>query len=138
MADDADIIDFDAYRAEGKAKRRFRVEGLAKAPACAHRKTKLDARLRKLVCKDCGTIIEPFDWLLMLARKHERLDQTYKDLKERADREERRLSKVHKEVVKLERVRDALKEEVAELGRQLRFEFGLPEVQIRKIKEKLK
>jgi hypothetical protein len=138
MTEDADIIDFEAYRSEGKAKRKFRVEGLDKAPACAHRNTKLDARLRKLVCKDCGTIIEPFDWLLVLARKHERLDQTYKDLKERADREERRRAKVHNEVAKLERVRDGLKAEIAEQSRQLRFEFGLPEEQIRKIKEMLK
>jgi hypothetical protein len=136
MADDSNIIDL----ANAKPRRQFRIDSLLRAPKpeCWHYQTILDQAQRRLVCKDCGSLVEPFDWLMRLARRKEALDLRYDDLRAKIEAAEKTYQYRALESARLKAEIATLRETVAELRKQLRFEFGLPEEQIRKIKEKLK
>jgi predicted nucleic acid-binding Zn-ribbon protein len=91
-----------------------------------------------LACKDCGQVIDPFDWLLNVARRADRFDTQYRELRAMIEEKQKKLAAVLKEVSTAERKRDGLKQEIAELSKQLRFEFGLPEAELQRIKERLR
>ncbi len=42
---------------------------------CAHRKTKIDTTLSRLVCSDCGEHLNPVEWLAQVAELFEGLAQ---------------------------------------------------------------
>ncbi|WP_434148110.1 hypothetical protein ACR2R6_12800 [Methylocaldum gracile subsp. desertum] len=134
MTDDSNIIDF----AQAKPRRSFRVAGLERAPRCAHRRLVVVELSRTLACKDCGQVIDPFDWLLNVARRADRFDTQYRELRAMIEEKQKKLAAVLKEVSTAERKRDGLKQEIAELSKQLRFEFGLPEAELQRIKERLR
>ncbi|HYE35479.1 hypothetical protein [Methylocaldum sp.] len=134
MEINSNIIDF----AEAKPRRMFRMVGLKRALSCAHWQLVIDERSRTLACKDCGSIIEPFNWLLNVARRADSFDTQHRALRVEIERAKKTLDAVHRELRKAERRRDGLKQEVAELSKQLRIEFGLPEVELQRIKERLR
>jgi|GEM_PF-3466654 len=132
--DDSNIIDF----AQAKPRRMFRVAGLERAPRCAHRQLVVIELNRTLACKECGQVIEPFDWLLNVARRADRFDTMYRELRAMIEEAQKTLDSVRGQVRKAQRVRNGLKQEIAALSKQLRFEFGLPEAELQRIKERLR
>lgn len=53
---------------------------------CAHRRTEIDAGERRLYCRDCGELVEPFDFLLRLSEEDGRWRQA-RDAAHRAARQ---------------------------------------------------
>jgi hypothetical protein len=131
---DSNIIDF----AQAKPRRLSRVAGLERAPRCAHRQLVVIELSRTLACKDCGQVIDPFDWLLNVARRADRFDTQYRELRAQIEEAQKTLETVRRQLRAAERKRDGLKQEIAELSKQLRFEFGLPEAELQRIKERLR
>lgn len=131
---DTNIIDF----AQAKPRRLFRIAGLERGPRCAHRQVVVVELRRTLACKECGQVIEPFDWLLNVARRADRFDTQYRELRAMIEEKQKKLAAVLKEVSTAERKRDSLEQKIAELSKQIRIEFGLPEAELQRIKERLR
>jgi ribosomal protein S27E len=134
MADDTDIIQLSDRTPD----RRFRVVGLDRAPACRHRETVLQEAQRMLACQECGTLIDPFDWLMQIASLKAGLDVTYLRLRDQIDGLDKTLASRRREAARVKAEIKLLEEERTRLAGQLRLEFGLPDEQLRKIREKLK
>ncbi|CAD5748584.1 putative bacteriophage protein [Escherichia coli] len=57
-------------------------------PYCHHASVRVDEKERQVRCKICGAVVEPFDWMLSVAKRETRLADDVKLL--RQEEQERR------------------------------------------------
>lgn len=57
------------------------VEAEKKAGHCRHERVVIDEHRRMLNCRLCGQVIDPFDWVMSIAKKETRLDWELRKLR---------------------------------------------------------
>ncbi len=63
----------------------------ARKPYCPHNSTMLDPHTRSVECKNCGSIIDPFDYLLKIARNNDMYWNMRKEYEQEATEARKRL-----------------------------------------------
>lgn len=64
---------------------------------CKHRRTEIDGQHRRLVCRDCGELVEAFDFLLKLTEEDGRWREARDAAKRSAGLAQQRLKDLHRE-----------------------------------------
>ncbi|WP_063103430.1 hypothetical protein [Escherichia coli] len=62
--------------------------GPSERPYCHHASVRVDEKERQVRCKICGAVVEPFDWMLSMAKRETRLANDVRLL--RQEEQERR------------------------------------------------
>ncbi|TNP85899.1 hypothetical protein FIC03_23270 [Escherichia coli] len=68
-------------------------------PYCHHASVRVDEKERQVRCKICGAVVEPFDWMLSVAKRETRLADDVKQLRQ----EERERRKNIEKLIQIER-----------------------------------
>lgn len=68
-------------------------------PYCHHASVRVDEKERHVRCKICGAVVEPFDWMLSVAKRETRLADNVKQLRQ----EERERRKNIEKLIQIER-----------------------------------
>ncbi|KAE9819465.1 hypothetical protein GP647_14945 [Escherichia coli] len=68
-------------------------------PYCHHASVRVDEKERQVRCKICGAVVEPFDWMLSVAKRETRLADDVKQLRQ----EERGRRKNIEKLIQIER-----------------------------------
>jgi hypothetical protein len=71
----ADILDFERYLSVHD-----------KSLKCVHERIEVDPRNREVTCRDCGKLVDPFDSLVVFARKGSDVKKSYTALMEEVQR----------------------------------------------------
>ncbi|EGX06793.1 TPA: hypothetical protein ACHKMM_000749 [Escherichia coli] len=72
---------------------------LSEKPYCHHASVRVDEKERQVRCKICGAVVEPFDWMLSVAKRETRLADDVKQLRQ----EERERRKNIEKLIQIER-----------------------------------
>jgi hypothetical protein len=118
------------------------IRSIARMPGarreCRHVETLLDPGRRCLACKECGAILDPYDYLTQILKQGEWYDKWFEEQKSKAAAEAVRLKALQREAAKLTRQVESLRQGMAALERQGRMDCGLAESEIAKMRAKLK
>ncbi len=68
-------------------------------PYCHHASVRVDEKERQVRCKICGAVVEPFDWMLSVAKRETRLADDVRLLRQ----EERERRKNIEKLIQIER-----------------------------------
>ncbi|EPT6254833.1 DUF1133 family protein [Escherichia coli] len=68
-------------------------------PYCHHASVRVDEKERQVRCKICGAVVEPFDWMLSVAKRETRLADDVRHLRQ----EERERRKNIEKLIQIER-----------------------------------
>jgi hypothetical protein len=136
-----DIIDFEQAKAARQSPqpslmRTARIDGRLPVPRCGHHLALVDQIHRTLVCRECGSILDPLDWLLRLAVKAEILDTAYTEKTQQISQAQSTLANLKREIQRAKRDKEGLEALVKQLALQIRIDFQMePAEALRKARE---
>ncbi|EKK2478883.1 TPA: hypothetical protein GF147_01300 [Escherichia coli] len=94
----SNIVLFPVKEDEPRDKVNFLYEP-SERPYCHHASVRVDEKERQVRCKICGAVVEPFDWMLSVAKRETRLADDVRLLRQ----EERERRKNIEKLIQIER-----------------------------------
>lgn len=79
-----------------------------KSAYCRHRKTELDSENREIICRDCGSKVDPFDWVKSTLEQNAKFWNERASLQKEIQRKELKIEELRAEETKVKsRLRNA-------------------------------
>ncbi|EGN4669281.1 hypothetical protein ISC94_003547 [Escherichia coli] len=66
----------------------------SKKPYCHHAFVRVDEKERQVRCKICGAVVEPFDWMLSVAKRETRLADNVRLLRQEEQERRKNIEKI--------------------------------------------
>mgnify|MGYP001804466211 CR=1 FL=1 len=77
--------------------------------SCPHNRITVDEENRKKECEDCGTVLDPLDYLLTIAYKENACWERYIKYEGEVQKLQKRYNNLNKEIERLTKIRNKLK-----------------------------